>query len=156
MWAIDKFTRQQIPLHSDRLLFSGSIPTWELFCHTALEPIPIGLYYRLSGDHLEIDFLTAVGMIYEEDYKNNTNLFNSRYNHLVAEYNEAAKDSSPIGMHYTSMTQEDIRAIKSLMKLEYDLFRYFSRYTPEVLKERHAIIEEIITLAPKAETTPQP
>ena len=39
------------------------------------------------------------------------------------------------------------------MVLERDLFRYFSRYTPELLKERHAIIEEIIKLAPKAETT---
>lgn len=155
MWAVDKYTRQQIPLHSDRLLFSGYIPTRELFSHDALEPIPVGLYHNLSGYHIEIDFLTAIGMLHEEDYKNNTNSFNSRYNQLVAEYNDAEKDTTPIGTYYTA-SRDDIQALKALMQLENDLFRYFSRYTPEVLKERHAIIEEIITLAPKAETAPQP
>lgn len=152
MWTIDKYTREQIPLHSDRLLFSGLLPTRELFWFDALEPIPVSLYYKLSGYHWEIDFLNAIGMIHEDDYKNNTNLFQSRYNQLVSEYNDAEKDTTPIGIYYTTVSEDDIRVLHSFIQHECDLFRYFSRYTPEVLKERHAIMEEIIMLAPKAET----
>lgn len=39
------------------------------------------------------------------------------------------------------------------MQLEYNLCRYLCRYTPELLKERHAIIEKIIKLAPNADGT---
>ena len=145
MWCIDKFTRSQIPLHSDRLLFCGHIPSRDVFFGDSLEPLPSGLYHGLSGFHWEIDFLTAIGMIYEEDYKSHTRLFRSRYQQLLSEYYETEKDTDPLRTCFT-VSKKEIEDALLLIQHERELFQFSGTRIPPMINERHAIIKELIEI----------
>lgn len=153
MWVIMEYTREELPLHDDRILFNGHNAFREILIDFSLEPIPVGAYYQYSGYDLELEFITAAGMIYEDDFVNESRNFERRYKQLLLEYSKVDKNERPMYEGLT-ITTADVEILKDLIKHESALFCYSNkRYIPELVQERHSIMQELIKKLHKDEDT---